>query len=117
MDIVDIIVNNSKYGFMSFEEFKRNYNRLKDNKVNEMFGWIDKGGEIIRPYLRKILYEIEGYRCKTLEEVERVAKSQGIDLTSLDYQAVAIPQSSYKCDVLIRFLPKKEILKRNGQNG
>lgn len=111
MELDDILKDPKKFGLPTFDEFKKNPEKYLPH--GDVFAQVDEAGRALKPYLKKVIYEIEGYRCKTLEEVERVARSQGIPIADLDYRAVAVPQSSYTCDVLVRFLPKSKIDKIN----
>lgn len=98
-------------GLPSFEEFKRNRNKWIKQE-DEDFGLVDQGPQSIKRCVQKHIYEIEGYRCKSLEEVERVAASQGIPIHELDYRPQLIPMGAGKCDVLVKFVPKHTRMKR-----
>jgi hypothetical protein len=93
-------------GAPTFQEFKKNRERWvgrPDDKLAE----VDKGGKINRT-TQKHIYEIEGFRCKSLEEVERVARSQGIPIKDLDYKPEVMPNAGHKHDLLVKFMPKSE---------
>jgi hypothetical protein len=95
----------------SFEEFKRNREKYL-GRDDEDFGIIDKGSQSIKRTVHRHIYEIEGYRVKTLEEVERIAINQGIPIRELDYRPQVVPLGGGKCDILVKFLPQKERTKR-----
>lgn len=101
----DLEVEAVKMGAPTFEEFKRNREKYL-GRPDDHFGYIDRGAKEIGKYVQRHIYEIEGYRCKSLEEVERIAASQGIPLQELDYRPEIIPQSGLKCDILVKFIPK-----------
>lgn len=96
----------------SFEEFKQNRERFI-GRDDESLSGIDRGSVALNKQTQKHIYEIEGYRCRTLEEVERVAACQGIPLRELDYRPCAIPTGAGKCDILVRFLPKQARARRD----
>jgi len=87
---------------LTFDEFKREFEKFKKHP-EEALAQVDHGSDVLRHLVRRHQYEIEGYRCRTLEEVERIAKAQGIPLHDLDYTAHIVPQSSDKCDILVKF--------------
>jgi hypothetical protein len=91
----------------SFEEFKKNPDKFRA-RVNwqKRFELVDLAGNSLKGQLQKVYYEIAGYRCKTLHEVESVARREGIDLNSLEFQPVIIPNAGHKCDILVRFVVK-----------
>ena len=93
-----------KMGAPTFQEFKKNREKWV-GRDDDVLARADKGGNINR-VTKKHIYEIEGHRCKSLEEVERVAASKGIPLRELDYQPKVIPGIGHKCDVLVKFVPK-----------
>lgn len=103
---IDVDVNmDIPEGFPTFKEFQKNPDKWRTRK-DAKFGEVDKGGSSINKITQRHSYEIEGYKCKTLEEVERVALSQGIPIEALDYRPQVIPQSGHKCDLKIVFVPK-----------
>lgn len=97
--------------FPTFEEFKRNRHKYL-GRDDDNLASVDRGSLVLKQ-VRKHIYEIEGYRCKSLEEVERVAASQGIPMRELDYRPCIIPQSGHRCDILVKFVPKHVREKRN----
>lgn len=92
--------------FFTFEEFKRRRESYLGLSDSEDFGLIDRGSQVLKKQVKRHIYEIEGYRCNSLEEVERVAAAQGIPLRALDYRAMVQPLGAGKCDILIRFVSK-----------
>lgn len=101
----------TKFGAPSFEEFKRNTSKWVGRHDDTMIS-VEQGPQQVRKQTKKILYEIEGHRCKTLEQVERIAGDYGIPLYALDYTAAIIPQCGGECDILVKFMPKEEIKRR-----
>lgn len=103
----DIFDNPSKYGMPTFEEFKKNY-EFWTGRPDEKFSQVDKGSQHLAKYVKKHLFEIEGHRCKTLEDVEKVALDHGIPIKDLDYTAEIMPLGGGKCDILVKFISKAD---------
>lgn len=104
-DIEEIMSDPTAYGLPTFEEFAKNSEKYL-GRDDEKLGLADAGSRNLEKHVQRHIYEIEGYRCKTLEEVERIAKSQGIPLRELDYQPMVQPTGGGKCDILVRFVSK-----------
>jgi hypothetical protein len=99
----------------TFDEFKRNrdfYMKKFYGTEEDTLAWADAGSTMLKEYVQRHVYEIEGYRCKSLEEVERIARQQGIALKDLDYKPVIVPQAGRKCDLLVKFMSKSQREKR-----
>ena len=107
----ELAENPEKYGAPTFEEFQRNQGKYM-GRDDDVMSSVSEGGHNIRGITKKHVYEIEGYTCKSLEEVERVASSQGIPLRELDYRPILIPDSGLKCDIRVKFMRRNEIEKR-----
>lgn len=101
----DIMENPEKFGAPTLEQFIQRRN-FYQKQYDSVFGRIDLGGKISNRYTDKQLFEIDGYRCKSLEEVERIARSEGIDLDAVakNYTAEFQPLGGGKATVLIRFM-------------
>lgn len=99
----DIMENPDKFGAPTFDMFKSHRDKYIENH-NQNFGRIEQGGAVANRYTKKQIYEIEGYRCKTLEEVERVANSMGINLKKMKYTAEFLPLGGGQADVLVKFM-------------
>lgn len=112
VQLQDIVDDPSKYGAPTFDEFRRHPEKWL-GRADEKLISADQGSQVLGNVQRHI-YEIEGYRCKTIEEVERVAKSQGIPLKELDYRAQLIPCGGGKADVLVKFISK--VVRENRAN-
>lgn len=110
-DVSEILEDPHKYGMPTFEEFARNSEKYL-GRDDDAFSQVDAGSRNLDRHVKRHVYEIEGYRCKSLEEVERVARSQGIALKELEYEPELIPLGGGKCDILIKFVSKKDREKR-----
>ena len=111
----DIMNNPEKFGAPTFEAFKRQRDKYMKNH-NQTFDRIEKGGSVANRFTKKQVYEIEGYRCKTLEEVERVALNMGIDLNTMKYSAEFCPLGGGQADVLVKFMSESD-RNRRGSHG
>lgn len=99
-------------GIPTFKDFSKNPDLFRTNE-EEAFNQVDKGSSVFYKGVQ-YKYEIEGYKCKSLEEVERIAKSQGIPIKELDYQPEIIPQGGGKAQFNVKFISKAQRDKRNG---
>jgi len=107
----DVMEDPHSFGMPSFDEFVKNPETLlgrEDERLQE----VDRGSTNLNKVVRRHIYEIEGYRCKSLEEVERVAKSMGINLKEMDYQPQVQPNTSGKFDIKVKFVSKAQRTKR-----
>lgn len=107
----EIIQNPNKFGAPTFEEFKRNKSKYV-GRDDDSLAIVDKGSNNLCRVVENQIYEIEGFRCKTLEEVERIAGDYGIPLRELDYRPELIPQGGGKAKMLIKFVSKLDREKR-----
>jgi hypothetical protein len=114
-NIDDILEKPSRFGLPTFEEFKKNPEKYL-GRDDEALASVDEAGFMLKNILKRVKFEIEGYRCKTLEEVERVAKNQGIPLKELDYYAQLVPQGGGNCDVVVKFMSKSDLQKHYEKN-
>lgn len=111
-DVEEVFENPHKFGMPTFEEFAKNSEKYL-GREDDAFAQIDQGSKNLDRHVQRHIYEIEGYRCKSLEEVEKVARSQGISLGALDYQPQVMPLGGGKCDILVKFVSKAEREKRD----
>lgn len=99
----EVMADPGAYGLPTFDQFAKNPDLLIE-RDDARFAEVDRGSRSLDRHVVRHIYEIEGYRCKSLEEVERVAKAQGIPLRELDYKPEVIPQGGGKCDLLVKFV-------------
>ena len=88
-----------KYGFCTFEQFAQNPDKWR--KRDDLLASADKGGTI-NSIAQKFIYEIGGYRTRKLEEVERIARSEGLILK--DYKASLLPTVGQQADILVKLI-------------
>lgn len=109
-DMSDLVSNPHDYGFFTFDEFCKNRAKIMGPGAEEDALASVANGGIFNKYTKRHRYEIAGYRCKTLEEVQRVSKSQGIPIH--DFKATIIDQGCGKGDILVKFMSKEEASNR-----
>lgn len=104
----DIWDNPEKYGAPTFEEFCRKRESFLDNHRNPLLT-AEKGTSFLKKIIRKTRFEIFGFRCKNLEEVEKIAWDHGYNPLELELKPELLPLNSHECDVLVKFVPLKTV--------
>lgn len=107
----EVMEDPKKFGLPTFDEFVKNPDTLfgrEDERLQE----VERGSTNLNRVVKRYIYEIEGYRCKSLEEVERVARSMGIDLREMDYQPQMETNTGGKFDIKVKFVSRSERQKR-----
>ena len=107
----ELTTNPNKFGMPTFDEYVRNRDKYIGSE-EETLASADRGSTALNRTVKRHVYEVEGYRCKSLEEVERIARSQGIDLRKLDYRPQLVQAGAGKYDVIVRFVSKDDREKR-----
>lgn len=107
----EIMANPEAFGMPTFAEFAKNPEKWL-GRDDDKLAWADAGSRALEKHVQRHIYEIEGYRCKTIEEVEKIASSQGIPLRELDYRPSVVPTGGGKCDILVKFVNKADREKR-----
>lgn len=107
LTIEDLERDPHKFGLPTFEEFSKNPEKWR--KVpDELFALVDVGSTNgLKNLVVAHEYEVSGYKCKTLEEVERVALNEGMDIKMMDIKPEVIPLGGGKCNILVRFVARK----------
>jgi hypothetical protein len=101
----DIIENPAKYGAPTFEQYCANREKYLGRK-DEILGVVSAGSRVLGNVIMKQEYEISGYKCRTLEEVERVANSEGIPLNELTIEPDLQYEGGNKGRLIVRFVRK-----------
>ena len=109
----DLLENPSKFGAPTFDEFCRNPDKYL-GRDDDMLSRVDVGGKVMNNCTQRHIYEIEGFKTRKLEEVDRFARDHGIPLRELDYRPEVIPTGAGKCDILIKFMSKADRSRREG---
>jgi hypothetical protein len=99
--------NPEKFGFPTFDRWEKEREKFI-SRDDDILASADKGSELLSRSVKRHVYELEGYRCKNLEEVERVAREQGINLKGLDYRPQLVQAGAGKYDVIVRFVSKDQ---------
>lgn len=107
----DILKDPEAFGAPTFEQFKKNREKYM-GRDDETLALVDRGSHNLKRVVDKYTYEIEGFRCDTLEKVEQIAADYGIALRELDYRPELIPQGGGKAKMLIKFISKEDREKR-----
>jgi hypothetical protein len=108
----EIVRDLTKYGFPTFEQFNKNPEKWL-GRDDDALASVDVGSHNLRKIAKKYKFEIEGYRCKSLEEIQRVANSLGIKDKDLDYKPELIPLGGGDCEILVKFVSKQERQRRD----
>lgn len=112
-DLDDLLDAPHKYGLPTFEEFAKNPEKYKGG-VEQLFEVVDKGSNQLNRLIRKHEYRILGYKCKTLEEVQKIMNAEGIKLDEVTLVPELVRESAGKLTVIVEF-KLKGVLKPNGQ--
>lgn len=107
----EFAANPEVFGFPKFENWENERTKFI-GADDEILSSADHGSDNLRRVVHRHIYEIEGYRCKNLEEVERVAQNQGINLKALDYRPQLVQAGAGKYDVIVKFVSKDQRQKR-----
>lgn len=108
----DVLSNPEYYGLPTFDQFKNNYEKYM-GRDDDILAQASNGSKLLKNVEKKYRFELLNYRCDTLEEVERIAKEQGIPLKELDFRPVLLPLGGGKADILVKFVTKSDVEKRN----
>lgn len=109
--VKDVLEDPHSYGMPTFQEFAKNRERYM-GREDDVLSSVDAGGILLKNRTKRIKYQVKGYRCDTLEEVERVCRDEGMLLKDLQYMGFIEPQNGFDCDILIKFMTKEEFEQR-----
>lgn len=117
IDLQTLQDNPAKYGFPSFSEYAKNpskYVKKFFGSETDKFDSVSNGSNLqgLRKVMESVVHEICGYRVNTLEEVEKIARDQGIDLRSIEYKAAIQPTGGGRGKVLVKWMPAEDIMRR-----
>lgn len=103
----DIAADPKKYGAPTFEEYLKHGSSIMNfNTEDGKMGLLDKGTQILRPHLRKIIYIVGGVKCKNPEMAQRVAADKNIDLRK--YAPEMVDVGGGKHDIHLIFNTEKQ---------
>lgn len=99
----DIISNPKDFGAPTFEEFAKNPEKWKFASEH-VLNMVDVGSlGPLKKFIAKQTYEIAGYKCDSLEEVERIAKNEGYDIRFLEINPQVIKEGGDKYSIHVVF--------------
>lgn len=93
------------YGMPTFDEFCKSPDSFR-LRPDHVLASVDNGAENLKHLIKTQKYEIDGVKCRTLEEVERVARNEGIDLGKLKMKPELEKTTAGKLEVIVRFVSK-----------
>jgi hypothetical protein len=106
LQIQDLLANPKAYGLPTLEEFAAAPEKWR-KAADDIFKTADIGSTMgLKNIVAKQTYEVSGYKCDTLEEVERVALNEGLDIKLLELKPQIIPLGGGKCNIHVVFAPK-----------
>jgi len=100
----DLEKNPNKYGVPTFEQFAKNPGFFRVNP-EEAFLHAETGSTIFKKHI-KYRFFIDGYECKSIEEVERIAVDQGYRREDLDICPEIIPAGGGRAEFHVKFINK-----------
>lgn len=106
-----IIADPKAFGAPTFEEFCNNKDKII-NDHEQRYIAVDMGGTAIQMLVSKYKYFFRSmhtgkrYKCKTIDEVNKVAHSEGVSDKDLDYDPQIIPIGAGKCNIHVTFFRK-----------
>ena len=101
----DILNNPHKYGVPTFEEFQKNPDAYRTSKTFQLDS-ASNGSILLNSLIKSQTYELDGYKCKSLEEVEKVALNQGIRLDDLIMEPELEKDTAGKLICRVKFTTK-----------
>lgn len=100
--VENVLANPSKYGFPTFQEFARKPAQWRDT-LDDKLARFDGSSKLFKNLVEKQTYKISGYEVDTLEQVEHIAKNEGIDLNGCKFCPQVLPQGNGKCRIVVEF--------------
>ena len=101
----DLEKNPNKYGVPTFEQFAKNPGFFRINP-EETFLLAETGSTIFKKNIKKYRFFIDGYECKSIEAVERIAIDQGYRREDLDICPEIISVGGGKVEFHVKFKNK-----------
>lgn len=117
MEIKDLEQNPNKFGFPTFEQFAKNPEHFKNKFLGtetQALESVSNGSSnnALRQATKETVYEILHYRTKKLEDVERIARDNGIDLRAMKYRAVINNMGGHMGQVVVKFMSQADYERR-----
>lgn len=104
----ELIANPKRFGMPTFEEYCQNPTKWKPSWDGKLAA-ADNGSRNLNHRINKYIWEVEGTRCDSPEQAERIAREKGIDLNRslYDVEPHVVPIGGGKCDILCRIVRKE----------
>lgn len=117
MEIEQIHENPNQFGFPTFEQYASNptkYLTQFKGKETETFDTVANGSNLagLRKMTKSVKYEIFQYKTNKLEEVERIARDNGIDLRKLKFKAIIQNMGGHSGEIIVKFMSQEEYERR-----
>lgn len=104
-------------GFPTFEQYAKNPSRyIKQFRGGEhdSLDAVANGSSIrgLRDATKEVEYHILQYKTKKLEEIERIARDNGIDLRRMKFKAIIQNMGGQNGQIVVRFMSPEEYERR-----
>ena len=113
-DFADFAKNADKYGFCTYEQFKKNPDKWRPNR-NQLLTSVDNGAQegSLKNKIESTRYYLEGYRCEKLEKVEDLAREMNIKTEDLKIGGIVQEKADNgKVRLHVHFMSQQTIDKR-----
>lgn len=106
----DVLHDPHRFGFVTFDEFKRNPDRWRKRK-DRAFASVDRGSKLLGNRVARQTYEVfdgsgVGYKCRSLEDCEQTASYMGYSIDQLVMKPEIVPLGyNGQCELHIRWFP------------
>lgn len=111
LELEHVLRDPGKFGAPTFQEFCRDPDKWRQGG-DRLFRSISNGG-MINQFLKSMEYEFMGYKTKSLEEIERIAKNEGYEIRDLEMLPQFVDVGRDKGKLLVRFKVKQPKLPSN----
>lgn len=81
----DLFDNPHKYGLPSFDEYAKAPDKYR-SREDDTLACVDNGPTILRRDIKEHVYHIEGYKVRSLHEVEKIARGHGWTMLDMDIE-------------------------------
>jgi hypothetical protein len=117
MEIDQLYKNPNKFGFPTFEQYAKNPERYISQfrgRETESLDVVANGSSLagLRKSTQDVVYKIFQYETRKLEEVERIARENGIDLRKLKFKAIIQNMGGHRGQIVVRFMSQDEYERR-----
>lgn len=104
--VEEVLANPGKYGVPTVQEFAKNPDKWRDT-LDKKLARFDQSTQTFKNIVEKQTYKIAGYEVRTLEEVERIARDEGIRLLDCNFAPQIVPSGNNgKCKIVVEFRRK-----------